>query len=114
MSTGPQRLDPEQVAEHLDSLGETTAALLLRAQARELTVVRGERDALATHIRSIAVLPATGTSYNGALIAAAKKALDALRVTKRCPVATDRRHAPVETRGVTRCRLCHTRVPRRT
>ncbi len=113
MSTAPPRLTPEQVAEHLDSLGETAAALLVGAMARELTLLRGERDALATHTRSIAALPSHGTSYNGALIAAAKKALDTLRVTRRCPVAENRRHAPSESRGVTRCRLCHARVPRR-
>lgn len=105
-------LDPVEVAAHLDDLGETTAALLVRAMANELATVRKERDTLADHTRHIAGLSGDGMSHNCRLIGPAKQALDVLRVTRRCPSTEDSRHWPLRHHDGTRCAWCHARVPR--
>jgi hypothetical protein len=107
-------LDPQQVAEHLDDLGETTAALLIRAMARELATVRNERDTLAEFARRICRLSGDGMTHNCTLIVPAREALDVLRVTRRCPVDEDGRHTPVRHLSGTRCMRCHARVPETT
>jgi hypothetical protein len=105
------KLDPQQIADHLDELGETAAALLVRAMANELATVRHERDTLAAHARSIARLAGHDMSHNCTLIGPAQEALDVLRVTRRCPVDEDGRHWPVRRLTGTRCMRCHARVP---
>ena len=104
-------LDPEKAAAHLDELGETTAATLMRAMAHELAVVRSERDTLAAHSRRSAGLPGDGMSHNCHLIGPARDALDILRVTRRCPSASDGQHWPLRRPTGTRCAWCHARIP---
>jgi hypothetical protein len=105
-------LDPQKVAAHLDDLGETAAALLMRAMVTELALVRKERDTLAAHARRIASLQGDGQSWNCTLAVKAVEALDVLRVTRRCPSTKDGHHWPLRrATGITRCAWCHARVP---
>ncbi|MEU5476678.1 hypothetical protein [Streptomyces mirabilis] len=112
--TAPSRLNPEQLAEHLDSLGETAAAIYVRTLVRERDVLRGERDALATFARTTTELTANGKSDNNSLRRRAEEALDTLLVTGRCPVSPSRRHSAGRSgpSSVTRCRHCHARLRR--
>lgn len=107
----PVPADPEQVAQHLDQAGETAAAALVRAMVGELAAVRSERDGLAAFARSIARLAGYELSHNSTLIVRAHKALDALRVTRRCPVAEDGRHRPLHRIIDVRCKRCDVRLP---
>ncbi|MFM9458370.1 hypothetical protein [Streptomyces europaeiscabiei] len=105
-------LDPEKVAEHLDGIGETAAAILMRAMVNELAVVRNERYTLAAHTRRIAGLQGDGQSWNCTLAVKAVEALDVLRVTCRCPSTSDGRHWGLRrATGTIRCAWCHARVP---
>ncbi|MGW3308165.1 hypothetical protein ACWDG9_16445 [Streptomyces sp. NPDC001073] len=114
MSTAPPRLDPDQLADHLDSLGETAAAIYVRALVREVQVVRGERNRLATFARSVAELQGNARSDSNTLRRQAEEALDLMLVTGRCPVSPSRRHSSTRsgTSSVTRCRHCHARIRR--
>jgi len=107
-------LDPLGLAEHLDRLGQTSAADLVRAMTEELALVRRERDTLAEHARRIAGLAGHELSHNCRLIGPAVEALDVLRVTRRCPSTTDGRHWPLRHLSATRCAWCHARLPDRT
>jgi hypothetical protein len=105
-------LDPEQVAAHLDGLGETAAADLVRAMVHELATARSERDVLAHHTRGIAGLPGHEMSHNCRLIGPAIEALDVLRVTRRCPSTEAGQHWPLRRlSGDLRCAWCHARLP---
>ncbi|WP_171112786.1 MULTISPECIES: hypothetical protein [Streptomyces] len=114
MTTAPARLNPEQLAERLDALGDTAGAVFVRALAREAEVLRGERDALATFARTIAALSGNGRTANTDLSGQAHEALDTLRVTGRCPVSESRRHSAKRSgsSGLTRCGHCHARLRR--
>jgi hypothetical protein len=116
--TAPGRLDPEHLAEHLDSLGETAAAIFVRTLVRERDVLRSERDILATFARATTELTANGKSDHNTLRRQAEEALDTLLVTGRCPVSPSRRHSAGRSArrsgssSVTRCRHCHARLRR--
>ncbi|MEV6403936.1 hypothetical protein AB0M58_13455 [Streptomyces bobili] len=114
MKTATGRLDPEQLAEHLDGRGEAAAAVYVLALARELEVARGELGVLAAFARTIAGLTGNGKSDNNTLRRQAKEALDTLRVTGRCPVSPSRRHSArrAGASSLTRCRHCHAHLRR--
>ena len=114
MTTAPARLGPEQLAERLESLGDTASAVYARALAREAEVLRGERDALAAFARTVAALSGNGRTANTTLRGQAHAALDTLRVTGRCPVSASRRHSAKRSgsSALTRCRHCHAHLRR--
>lgn len=104
---------PEDAAKRLDGLGEAGAAALVRAMTAELATVRAERDGLASFARSISFLNGSDLSQNSGLMVSAKKALDALRVTERCPVREDGKHRWMRAALVSgsRCFSCNARRP---
>jgi hypothetical protein len=105
---------PEDAVARLAGLGEDGAAALVRAMAAELAAVRQERDTLAEFTRSIAGLSGAGTSHNATLVVSGTRALDALRVTRRCPdpVRPDGEHRWMRDHGWgSRCFSCHALRP---
>jgi hypothetical protein len=103
---------PEETAGRLDAVGETEAAALIRSMAAELQTVRAERDTLAAFTRSIAGLAGYAMSHNSRLVVQAQEALDALRVTRRCPKGSDGEHWWMRDHGIgSRCFSCHAKRP---
>lgn len=105
--------NPDEAAARLEAAGESGAAELIRAMQAELTLVRRERDGLADFARSIAGLSGHEMSHNSRLMVAAGKALDALRVSRRCPSRQNGEHWWMRAEPVrgARCASCHARRP---
>lgn len=84
-----------------------------QAAKEELAAVEGERDAVALFARSIALLDGSGVTRNATLAVRAMKALDALRVTERCPKRDGGAHRWMRPNDVfgSRCFSCSARRP---
>lgn len=106
---------PQEASARLSAAGEDEAAALIEAMVAELAAVRAERDVLADFTRSISQLRGSDMSHNASLTVQAKKALDALRVTERCPRPgrSDGRHRWMRSDPVfgSRCFSCNARRP---
>lgn len=104
---------PDEAVARLEAAGESGAADLVRAMQAELAVVRRERDGLADFARSVAGLSGREMSHNSRLMVAARKALDVLRVSKRCPSRENGEHWWMRSASLSgsRCFSCHARRP---
>lgn len=106
-----QQFTPEGAAVSLATKGQNGEARLIRAMAEELAAVRAERDSLAGFVR--AVSKSGGSPDRARLAVRARKILDTLRVTKRCPEREDGRHRWMRADEVfgSRCFSCDARRP---
>ena len=106
-----QQFTPEGAAASLQARGDNGYARLIRAMNEELAAVRAERDSLADFVRMVS--KSSGSPERAQLAVRARKALDTLRVMKRCPVREDGQHHWMRADEVfgSRCFSCDARRP---